>query len=197
MATKHLNKIFLSASIPFPDRDKEFYDTADIIAIRDSVRALAAVVIPDAHLVWGGHPSITPLIRYVMEKMSSNLKQHVTLYQSLFFEEQFPSDNFDFENIVLTKKVAGDEKKSIDLMRRQMISENDFKAAIFIGGMGGILEEYDLIRSMRPGALILPIASTGAAARVLYYANPTRFNKRLLNDYAFMALFKDLLTEII
>ena len=58
MAKDNLNKVFLSASIPYPDRDKKFYDTADIVSIRDSVRALATVVIPKAELVWGGHPSI-------------------------------------------------------------------------------------------------------------------------------------------
>ena len=103
MVAKHLTRIFLSASIPSVDRDEKFYKTADIIAIRDAVRALAAVIVPHAHLVWGGHPSITPLIRNVMAKMSSNLQQHVTLYQSLYFQEHFPPDNFDFENIITTK----------------------------------------------------------------------------------------------
>jgi len=51
MANEHLNNIFLSASIPYPERDRKFYDTADIIAIRDSVRALATVVIPNANLM--------------------------------------------------------------------------------------------------------------------------------------------------
>ena len=67
MVKKDMNNIFLSASIPSPERDRKYYDTADIVAIRDAVRALATVVIPKAHLIWGGHPSITPLIRFVME----------------------------------------------------------------------------------------------------------------------------------
>lgn len=197
MAAKHLNKIFLSASIPSIERDKRFYDTADIIAIRDSVRALAAVVIPHAHLIWGGHPSITPLIRYVMEKMSSNLKSHVTLYQSLFFEDRFPSDNFDFENVKLTQAIPNDQKQSLDIMRRQMIGENEFIAGVFIGGMEGITEEYELFTSMRPDALVLPVASTGAAAKLLYEKFPNRFDQRLVNDYSYMALFKELLSEVI
>ena len=90
MAKKILNKIFLSASIPYADRHPEFYDTADVLAIRDSVRALAAVVIPKAHLVWGGHPAITPLIRYVVERMTGEWKSHITLYQSRHFEKDFP-----------------------------------------------------------------------------------------------------------
>jgi len=197
MATKHLNKVFLSASIPSIDRDKKFYDTADIIAIRDSVRALGTVVIPNAHLVWGGHPSITPLIRYVMQRMSSNLKQHVTLYQSLYFEDKFPVDNFDFENIILTSKVIHNQKESLNIMRSRMIKENDFSAGIFIGGMEGVLEEYELFVQHHPTSIILPIASTGAGAKIIYENNIGRFDKRLKNDYAYMALFKDLLNELI
>ena len=38
MATKQLNKIFLSASIPYlgKEKDADYYKTADIIAIRDA-----------------------------------------------------------------------------------------------------------------------------------------------------------------
>jgi len=197
MAAKHLNKIFLSASIPSIERDKKFYDTADIIAIRDSVRALATVIIPKAHLVWGGHPSITPLIRNVMERMNSNLKQHVTLYQTLFLEDIFPPDNFDFENIILTDSQPDNLDESLSIMRLDMIKNNEFKVGIFIGGMEGIFKEYELFKSAHPGALILPLASTGGAAKLLYENSPDNYNKRLLNDYAYMALFKDLLAEYI
>ena len=55
---QHLRKIFLSASIPDPERDRIYYDTADIVAIRDAVRALATVIIPHSKLIWGGHPSM-------------------------------------------------------------------------------------------------------------------------------------------
>ncbi len=122
MVKDNLNKVFLSASIPYPDRDKKFYDTADIVSIRDSVRALATVVIPKAQLIWGGHPSITPLIRFVMDRMNIDLKKHITLYQSLFFEEYFPPDNFAFENIVLTEK-KNNRDESLVLMRSKLINE--------------------------------------------------------------------------
>jgi len=196
MARQHLNKVFLSASIPYPDRDKKFYDTADIVAIRDAVRALATVVIPKAHLVWGGHPSITPLIRFVMERMKVDLKKHITLYQSLFFEDKFPPDNFAFENIVLTEK-KNSREESLELMRSKLINENEFKVAIFIGGMEGINDEYVMFKKNHPNVLILPIASTGAAARILYENQPQNFDIRLKNDYAYMALFRDLLKDYI
>lgn len=194
MAKDNLNKVFLSASIPYPDRDKKFYDTADIVSIRDAVRALATVVIPKAQLVWGGHPSITPLIRFVMDKMNVDLKRHVTLYQSLFFEDKFPPDNFAFENVVLTEK-KNNRDESLELMRRKLINENDFKVGIFIGGMEGINDEYLMFKEKHPNALILPIASTGAAAKILYENQPQNFDNRLKYDYAYMALFRDLLVE--
>ena len=196
MAKYNLNKVFLSASIPYPDRDRKYFDTADVISIRDAVRALATVVIPKAHLIWGGHPSITPLIRYVMGRMKADLKTHITLYQSKYFEDKFPSDNFSFENIILTER-KDTMTESLDLMRNRMISENDFKAGIFIGGMEGINDEYQMFKEKHPSAIILPVASTGAAARILFESQPYNFDGRLLNDYAYMDLFREILNDVI
>lgn len=196
MVKDNLNKIFLSASIPYVDRDKKFYETADIIAIRDAVRALATVVIPKAHLVWGGHPSITPLIRFVMERLNADLKKHITLYQSVFFEDEFSNDNFAFETIELTER-RDTREESLEEMRNKLIRDNDFKAGIFIGGMEGIKIEFELFKESHPNALILPIASTGAAARILYDTNSQQFDNRLLTDYAYMAMFRHLLSDLI
>ena len=196
MAKDNLTKVFLSASIPTPDRDKKFFDTADIVAIRDAARALATVVIPKAHLIWGGHPSITPLIRFVMERMNADFKKHITLYQSLYFEDKFPSDNFEFENIVLTER-KNTRDESLELMRRHLINDNDFKVGIFIGGMEGINDEYLMFKKRHVDALILPVASSGAAAKMLYDSQPQKFDARLLNDYAYMALFRDLIKNYI
>jgi len=97
-----IKNIFLSASIPLQERDPGYIETADIIAIRDAVIALTTVVLPCHKLIWGGHPSITPLIYHVMEKLNLNIQEHITLYQSRFFEKYFPEDNNKFKNIVLT-----------------------------------------------------------------------------------------------
>lgn len=196
MAPKTLNKIFLSASIPYAERDRKFYDTADVLAIRDSVRALAAVVIPKAHLVWGGHPAITPLIRHVVQRMTTEWKSHITLYQSKHFEKFFPEDNFAFENIHLTDDY-GDIPSSVYNMRKVMLAENKFSAGIFIGGMEGVIDEYKMFREYNPESLTIPVASTGAAARILYNEYQKNKNERLTGDYAYMALFRDLLSDYI
>lgn len=196
MASKELKNIFLSASIPLPERDAKYFETADIVAIRDAIIALTTVVLPKHKIIWGGHPSITPLIYYVMEKLGLNIQQHVKLYQSLWFEHLFPVDNNKFENIVFTEKLK-DIPSSIHLMRERMLSENKYSAAVFIGGMNGIEDEYKMFREKYPNALLLPIASTGAATKIVYdNLLPKEFkNERLLKDYGYMSLFQSLLID--
>ena len=193
MVENNLKKIFLSASIPYAERDEKYYSTADILAIRDSIRALATVVIPKAHLIWGGHPTITPLIRFVMELMKADIKSHITMYQSNYFRDFFSEDNSHFENIkIITSGI--DRESSLKSMRERMIKENNFSAGIFIGGMEGVIEEYHLFKSAHPQALIIPIASTGAASQIIYNLEQNT-NPKLKNDYAYMALFRELLRE--
>ena len=133
-----------------------------------------------------------------MDRMNVNVSEHVTLYQSLYFEKFFPKDNFAFERIIQTKK-TDDQNQSILLMRERMLTENNFTAGIFIGGMEGIDDEFELFLNTNPNAITLPIASTGAAAKIIYnkYKHEKNFDERLLNDYAYMALFRDLLSKYI
>lgn len=191
-----MKSIFLSASVPLPERDPKYIETADIIAIRDAVIALATVALPHHRIIWGGHPSITPLIYYVMEKLElkSKIQDHVKLYQSLQFEDKFLPDINKFENVLFTEKKES-IPSSIKLMRERMFSENTFSAAVFIGGMNGIEDEYKMFIAYQPKALLLPVATTGAATRIVYETLlPENFkNRRLEKDYAYMSLFQDLL----
>ena len=194
MAAKELKNIFLSASIPLKHRDPKYFESADVIAIRDSVIALATVVIPKYRLIWGGHPSITPIIYYVMEKLNLDIQEHVRLYQSKLFEDIFPEDNNRFKNVILTENIGHD---SILHMRKRMFQENKFDAGVFIGGMEGIEDEFKMFVEFYPQALLLPIASTGAAARIVYNNMlPDKFKKdTLLKDYGYMSLFQQLLID--
>lgn len=196
MATKDVKNIFLSASIPLPSRDAKYIETADIIAIRDAVIALTTVVLPHHRIIWGGHPSITPLIYYVMEKLDMNIQQHVKLYQSLWFKDVFSPDNNKFENIVFTKK-EDSIPASLKLLREQMFSENEFFAAVFIGGMNGIEDEYKMFREYHPDVILLPVASTGAATKLVYdnLFPESLKNTRLEKDYGYMSLFQKFLID--
>ena len=48
-----------------------------------------------------------------------------------------------------------------------MLSRADLSAAVFIGGMKGILDEYRLFSEFHPGLKALAIAAPGGAAREL------------------------------
>lgn len=196
MAPEKLKNIFLSASIPFPDRHPKYFETADIIAIRDAVIALATIVIPKYRLIWGGHPSVTPIIYHIMKKMNINIQNHMTIYQSQYFKDIFPIDNENFENILLTKKLE-DQDSSLAHMREKMFSENKFEAGIFIGGMEGIEIEFNLFQKNQPEALILPIASTGGASKIIYekLLDKKFKNEKLINEYSYTNLFQELLID--
>jgi hypothetical protein len=196
MAKEQLKNIFLSASIPLRERDPKYYDSVDIIAIRDAVIALTTVVLPKYRLIWGGHPSITPIIFYVMQRLGLSIQEHVLLYQSKFFEKHFPEDNNKFQNVIFTENTF-EKYSSLLLMRKRMFSENPFVAGVFIGGMEGIEDEFKLFKEFHSSALVLPIASTGAAAKIVFdVLLPEELkNNRFLNDYGYMSLFQDLLID--
>jgi len=217
-----MKNIFLSASIPLPERHPKYYETADIIAIRDAVIALASLALTQHKIIWGGHPSITPLIYYVIERMLINklkredwdlplterenhviesqlkgkIQKHVLLYQSKYFEDDFPPENSKFKNVRLTEN-KGDIHSSIQYMRYKMFTENEFSAAVFLGGMDGIEVEFNMFKEYHPKALLLPIASTGAATKIVYdNLFPENLkNERFLKDYGYMSLFQKYLIE--
>ena len=185
-------RIFLSAGIPLPDHDARYQATADIIAIRDSIRALVSVVIPTGSIVFGGHPAITPLIRLLVRGMTADVRRHVILFQSRFYEQRFPPEVAEFEDVRFVNAVGGDEVASLREMRRAMINSQTFDAGIFLGGMDGVEREYEIFREIHPGKPAFPIASTGAAAQILFneYA---RDQVELLTDLRYLSLFRRLL----
>jgi len=191
MAKEELKNIFLSASVPLSERDPIYFDTADIIAIRDAVVSLVTTILPSYRLVWGGHPSITPIINYVIEKLGLNVQKHVILYQTKYFEHVYPEDNNRFDNVIQTES-TGERESSLLLMRETMFNSYTYSAGIFIGGMDGVDKEFQLFRNLQPSAELIPIASTGAAAKKIYDEMDFN-NQRLQNDYAYSSLFTEYL----
>ncbi|HYW47447.1 MAG TPA: hypothetical protein VE959_31555 [Bryobacteraceae bacterium] len=172
--------VFLSASNPLPHRHPKYLETADVAAIRDSIRAVVSVVVPRGQIVFGGHPATTPLIRLLVRGMTPNVRKNVILYQSLFFKPRFPPEVYGFEEVRFIDAVDGDLDASLTKMRGAMIGSHDFDAAVFLGGMEGVETEYDFFRRLHPGRPAYPVASTGAAARILFEKySPDRLELRL------------------
>lgn len=201
-----LKNIFLSAGVPSAEGNPLYYETVDVIAIRDAVRELALTVLPYTRLVWGGHPAITPIIRSVLEHIDVAVKEHMTLYQSEFFRKIFPVDNRFVEDICIIDIVSKDTLQetriaSLEKMRRCMLAERQYAAGIFIGGLEGVEEEFELFKEYHPDAFCIPIASTGGAALELFKSKeksgeivlPEGFDpQRLENDFDYQSLFRDL-----
>lgn len=183
---RHDHAIFMSAGVPDPSAP-HFEGEGDSAAIAAAVGALLYVTLGRRQLVWGGHPAITPMVWAVAEAMDVNYGDWVTLYQSAVFEDEFPEETALFENVVITEAVGKDRAASLELMRRRMIGENRFDAAVFIGGMRGIFDEHRLFSEHAPDAKILPVMSTGGAAEKL--GAEFRVSPEFATELDYVALF--------
>lgn len=158
-------RIFLSASVPRPDRGA-FHETADPFLIQFAVRELLTLALGRRRIVWGGHPAITPMVLAVCEDLGVQYEKAVSLYMSRFFTTQFPDEHRRFSNVTLVDAVDNDRERSLEKMRNEVLS-GDFEAAVFIGGMEGIFAEHDLFIALHPNSVVLPLYAPGGAARDL------------------------------
>ena len=159
-----LEAIFLSASVPDPIREPQYAATAEPVAIASAVSALIHVTMGRRPLIWGGHPAITPMIWVVAQDLGVEYAEWVHLYQSRYFEDMFPQENARFQNVTYVDSIDHDRDQSLVAMRTRMLSEHTFAAAVFIGGMSGILDELQLFQHLQPSAALVPVVSTGGAA---------------------------------
>lgn len=118
----------------------------------------------------------------------------IDIYQSKIFGKRIPKEVADFCNVHYTEAVSNDIGKSVMAMRNQMFSENETKCAVFIGGMKGILDEYEMLEKRYPQADFYAFASTGGAAVDLYKRIGDKI-PLLANSYAYMSIFRELLSK--
>ena len=180
--------IFLSASIPAPGR--EFYGTEDVIAIREAIMAFTKVCMEKRRsFYFGGHPAITPLVWEVAKDyLQEEFRNLIRIYQSSYFKGNTPKEVEYFNNVIWTS-AKETMSESVNYMREQMFKGNDTTIAVFIGGMSGIVAEYGKIREYYPEALILPIATTGAASAKLYKDLGLN-NQDLCDNYSYVSIFR-------
>ena len=182
--------VFLSASVPLPDRDRRFFDTADVLAIREAIKALVEVVLPVGRITCGGHPAITPLLALFVRE-SGLSADGLAIFWSELFTEQMPHEFAAFMNVNVVRAVRDDLNASLTAMREEMIASQPFKAAVIIGGMEGVFEEVAIFHRRHPGAVVLPIATTGAAASMIHQDG--KYDERLARDLTYPSLFRRML----
>ena len=182
-----MKEIFLSASVPVIGRGA-YHETSDPFLIQCAVRELVIAVIRSHTIVWGGHPAITPMIWSICHDLNVDYAKSVVLYQSRYFEQQFPEENRHFANTIFVDAVAADRDASLLRMRQAMLSRADLVAAVFVGGMEGVEVEYDIFRTYHPHDKVLPVPAPGGAAQLLAQRlNGT--DESTLHDVDFATLF--------
>ena len=201
-----LDSIFLSASVPDPDRNPAYFTTGDSIAIGAAVIALMRVALPRTRVVFGGHPAITPMVKWVAEKLNSFHK--VRMFQSMYFRDLYLADleKFNYEEV---EAVPMNRDASLDAMRTTMLNCEPFSAAFFIGGMEGVEAEYKMLRKLHPNVPCFPIYTTGGAARHIWKVekelplnSPLRGKRHdtmldlLRHDNAYMSLFSKIVDDL-
>lgn len=158
--------MLLSASFPSGERasDVQPFDAA---SIADAVTAVVrAVLISGGKLLFGGHPTITPLVLLIGSELG--VRHAVDVFQSEWFREEVTD-----ETVALVKSGVGKihwtsqmstREESLELMRSRMFSFVRPMAAVFIGGMSGMHDEYLRFGEVCPGVPRLPLFGPGGAA---------------------------------
>ena len=157
--------IFLSASFPSGERGEPF-QPADPAAIADAVTALArAVLEAEGRIVFGAHPTISPLVLLVA---AEHRRAHVVhIYQSRGFSQVVPAETRRLEALgfgrIMWTDDLGERGRNLALMRKAMFDARP-AAGVFIGGMEGIVEEFDALARRHADVPRCLIAAAGGAA---------------------------------
>jgi len=160
----YMKQIFLSASVPERGRG-QFDETSDPFLIQFAVRELITLCLGRRRVIWGGHPSITPMVHAVCQDFGMRFDAPVVLYQSTYFASEFPVTNRFFDPRLV--EARGSKADSLASLRFHMLNQ-PINAAVFIGGMDGIFEEYELFRKLHgPDATVGALRAPGGAARDL------------------------------
>jgi hypothetical protein len=166
--------VFLAASIPFGERG-ERYAPYDARLITDAVVAVTrGLLAANGRLVYGGHPTITPLVLHVASDFGVDSPDRILVYQSRHFEKEITEATRELERqrfgtIIQVDADGGSEREpSLLEMRTKMFRETQPIAAFFVGGMDGIEREWGLVAELTEGRVLrVAFGSPGGAARGL------------------------------
>jgi SLOG cluster3 family len=186
--------VFLSASIPDPDRWDGPYDAFEIT---DAVTAVGrSVLAQGGRLVTAAHPTIAPLLLYLSAEFDhySGTEPAVIVYQSRLFRSVLPEVVVRFEEdgsgrLEWTDAVAGEEpvpgrsSASLELMRRAMFTATKPDCAIFVGGM--------------EGGPRFAFGFPGGAARQIAETDMSDLGRQLSNGAVYGALMRRILDSLL
>lgn len=174
--------VFISASFPAPDRAREYFESANPFRITDATIAAARAIFgASGGVLFGGHPTISPLVlsvgREFLSDFDEDQRPYVLIFQSKFFEERIPDETValvreGIGKIVWVEADPGGREESLRRLRVAMLERGPV-AGIFIGGMEGVYREGDsrsefyMFRDICKGRPAYPVGTTGGASAIL------------------------------
>jgi hypothetical protein len=190
--------ILLSASVPIVERAAIYQNIEAAEAIEEAVVSFARAVFSEGGtLVFGGHPTISPLValivrEYVTPRVAERLQgkeqleqggPQVEIYQSEAYRKHIAEATQRLERNIGVNvhwvEAVGDEvadpdvrdrpqaKESMERMRLKMVNRSDLVGMVCIGGMEDVTEEARLFRKHHEKSPIFTLESTGGAAAEL------------------------------
>lgn len=158
--------VFISASFPSGVRAKEV-EPFDADAIADAVTAVVrAVLLSEGRLIFGGHPTITPLVLMIGNELGSF--QSVDIFQSEWFRNDITAGTLRLVESGVGEIHWTPRRESLDasltVFRDEMLAFRQLACGIFIGGMSGIWREYERFGTAHPLVPRIPITGPGGAA---------------------------------
>jgi len=205
-------------------KNAEHTRTARPDRIRDAIVHLCDAAFARGYqLVFGGHPAISPLVLDAARAHASNLARPdeaaypaVIVFQSLYFEAAIGDSTRNFADwshglLVWTASLPASlpssngrsaREASLLHMRGRMTAAKQLQAAIFIGGMDGVLDEAAEFRGAQPGRPCYALGSTGGAAEELLDTSTAPYCGRALRPETLRArgsyplLFREIFEDI-
>lgn len=211
--------LFISASFPASDRSPEYLETANSFRITDATISAARAIFGAAGgVLFGGHPTISPLIlsvgRDFLSDFEGKQRPYVLIYQSKFFEHSIPDETQamvreGIGQIVWVEAVPGNREESLYRLRLAML-ERQPVGGIFIGGMEGVYREGDtksefyMFRDICKRRPAYPVGTTGGASEILLQKLRERkermdwhWNRVTLEELARPVAFSSLMRNIV
>jgi len=181
--------ILLSASVP-----DEMAGTPEAQRLYDFVAAIVqAIFASGAQLVFGGHPTITPLVHQLARNRPGG-PPPIRLHQLERFRDRAPPESADaavFGNVHWEGDPAAEITDDLQRLRESMTRHA--RAAVFVGGKTtgfqgakpGIREEYERFRAHHPQAPVYLVGAPGGeTARILADAAGADWERNGLGDEA-------------
>ncbi|HEX2204871.1 MAG TPA: hypothetical protein VHG91_16295 [Longimicrobium sp.] len=181
--------LFLSASVPSPARAEEFNRVPHAqVEIEGAVVALARAVLSEGgRLVFGGHPSISPLVASVAGEYAGDGGEgaRVVIHQLEAFRTQLVDATVEMAKMgwaeIRWHPVHPSEQghrpepgkppfpESLRRMRQVLLAETgDLAAMVCVGGMEGVIQEAVLFRDRVEGTRpCFAVHRSGGAAKIL------------------------------